>query len=429
MSVSGSAILIRLRIEQVESELRITADFPQQGRGGFVFTEASRVGDVLSFTSRSLGRYRGVVDAGGQRIDGEFVDGDQRRALILHAGDAPISAPMRPQTPRAPFGYAIEAVSVEAPGGVRLAGTLTRPHRGLRATALLINGSGALDRDETVFGHKPFWVLADHLSRHGYAVLRLDDRGVGESGGHRHGITLADEADDLSAALDYLHTHAALRAAPIGLIGHSMGGALGQWLTARRDDVAFLVSLAGPGLRLGEVLAVREGETLARMGTDAAAVARHVAFARALFRELAERAVDAPIDGEHVLQIALAHGADATAQANAADWIARYNEAWFRSALRYDPARCLGDIRAPVLALNGARDVQVPARANLDAIAQALAHHADFETDELDGLNHLFQTCTTGEAYEYPIIEETFAPLALERIRAWLDRRFAPRGE
>ena len=426
--VSGSPILIRLLIERAEAGLSLTADFPQQGRGGFVFTDVVCEGNVLCFTSRSLGRYSGIVSADGDRIDGAFADRDQRRAMTLQAGDVPASVPVRPQTPQAPFDYAIEQVRVDTPAGIRLAGTLTRPHRDLRATALLINGSGALDRDETVFGHKPFWVLADHLSRRGFAVLRLDDRGVGESGGERPAITLADEAQDMAAAFDFLLASKDLRGAPIGLIGHSLGGAIGQWLAAERDEAAFLISMAGPGLAMGEVLALREGEALRRSGAMLEVVERHIAFARALFRELADAAAYTPIEAERVAAIARAHGADATAQANAGDWLSRYNQAWFRSALRFDPARTLARISAPVLALNGARDVQVPAAANLEAIGQALgaAQHRDYTLRELPGLNHLFQACTSGEAYEYPIIEETFSPLALATICDWLERRFAP---
>jgi len=156
-------------------------------------------------------------------------------------------------------------------------------------------------------------------------------------------------------------------------------------------------------------------------------IGRHAPFARALFDELRDRPVDAAIDAAQIFAIAERFdAAEGARKLGIEAWIARYNEPWFRSALRLDPTQALARIAAPFLAINGERDLQVPSRANLDAIAHALraAAHRDFTILELPALNHLFQTCTTGEAYEYPVIEETFAPIALDTIRGWLDTRF-----
>lgn len=430
VEVAGTPLAIRLRIASSEPGLSVVADFPQQQRNGFVFGEASFDGRTLRFTSRSLGRFGGRLGAGGQSIEGEFVEDGRRYRMQLQRGDHALPEPQRPQTPQAPFGYAIESVEIGHPSGhFRLAGTLTTPPRDtLRSAIVLINGSGALDRDETLFGHKPFWVLADYLSRRGHAVLRLDDRGVGESGGDRAHLVLEDEIADMAVAIDWLHRREELRGLPLGLIGHSMGGGIALRLAADRGDLAFAISLAGIGLPLSEVLALRECDTLQRSGADPQAIARHGAFARALFDDLSQRAFDSAIDAAHVAALAQSHGASATAQAHGTDWIARYNQRWFRSALRFDPLSALSRLRIPLLALNGDRDVQTPAKPNLDAIAAALAAtgHMDVTTVELPKLNHLFQTCTTGEAYEYAVIEETFAPMALHAIADWLEPRFGP---
>ncbi|WP_348058559.1 alpha/beta fold hydrolase, partial [Dokdonella sp.] len=235
-----------LRFDNNESNLTALADFPQQQRVGIAVRELSFGDGILRFATRSFGDYVGELGSDGASIVGAFWQQEKRHPLTLHAGDMVKVAPVRPQTPQAPFGYSIERAQVgNLAAGRLLAGTLTIPaDHGPRAIALLITGSGAMDRDETVFGHKPFWILADYLTRKGYAVLRLDNRGVGESSGDRSAITLADEADDMAAAVEYLQSRHDLKDVPIGLIGHSMGALTGMMLAAQRADIAFLVSMA-----------------------------------------------------------------------------------------------------------------------------------------------------------------------------------------
>ncbi|MEO7432273.1 MAG: alpha/beta fold hydrolase, partial [Dokdonella sp.] len=239
-------IPIVLRFDNNESNLTALADFPQQQRVGIAVRELSFGDGILRFATRSFGDYVGELGSDGASIVGAFWQQEKRHPLTLHAGDMVKVAPVRPQTPQAPFGYSIERAQVgNLAAGRLLAGTLTIPaDHGPRAIALLITGSGAMDRDETVFGHKPFWILADYLTRKGYAVLRLDNRGVGESSGDRSAITLADEADDMAAAVEYLQSRHDLKDVPIGLIGHSMGALTGMMLAAQRADIAFLVSMA-----------------------------------------------------------------------------------------------------------------------------------------------------------------------------------------
>ncbi len=312
----------------------------------------------------------------------------------------------------------------------RLAGTLTIPqNRTPRAVALLITRQRRDGQDETVFGHQPFRVLADHLSRHGYAVLRLDDRGVGESSGDRSAIGPQDEADDMSAALDFLHAREDLHGLPVGLIAHSMGGVIGMMLAARRSDIAFLVTMGSPGGTLGDAFAERECDAMRTSGIDADAIARHGQFTRALYRELAERAIGIPLDAAQIAALAARFGAGGHAQRTARngsrDSTSRGSEARVVSIR----PRCSHASARRCSRSTAASMCRTLAGPNLAAIGNALAAagHADFQTVELSALNHLFQTCKTGAVYEYPAIEETFAPLALETIRAWLDRRFPPR--
>jgi uncharacterized protein len=426
IAVGKTPIAMILRMHRDDDEWVATADYPQQGRVAVPIKDVLFENGCLRFSNTSLGNYVGRLAADGQSIDGEYSGKAVTYPLLLRRGEPELTTPLRPQTPAPPFNYAIKPVFVAGPAG-RLAGTLTMPDAGpIKTVALLIPGSGAMDRDETVFGHKPFWVLADHLSRHGYAVLRMDDRGVGESAGERARITVSDEVEDAAAALDFLHVHPGLRDRPVGLIGHSMGSTVGRILAGRRQDVDFFVSLAGAGLAMGEALVARECEDLARAGRGVDAVRSHGDFARALFQELCQRGFDEAIDSSQILALAAQHGAIETAAPNASAWVNRYNEAWFRSALQIDPGAALARLRAPFLALNGSLDRQVTSAANLAALGRCLdqAKHPDFELVELPGLNHLFQTCDSGDPFEYPIIEETFAPLALRTIVDWLDARF-----
>jgi pimeloyl-ACP methyl ester carboxylesterase len=426
IDLNGTPVPIVLHLALRDSKLCATADFPKHYRSGVDLLDVSFAGRTLRFGTRNMGVFTGSMSGDGTQIAGAFSNKEQRYPLVLGMGDSHRDEVARPQTPKPPFGYDSEEVCVDR-ADCRLAGTFTIPtDRKVRAGILLITGSGAMDRDETVFGHKPFWVLADYLSRRGYAVLRLDNRGVGASTGDRSTHTIADDVDDMSAALDRLKGQHDLRGVAIGLIGHSVGGLTGAQLAARRSDVAFLVSMAGPGLSVGEAFADRECDGLEKANTDAAAIERHRAFTLALYQSLRERG-DAPIDSDEITILAARFGAAETAVVkNSADWIVRFNEPWFRSLVCCEPAPIVGRVTAPFLAINGSLDAQVRAAPNLAAMKHVLeiSRHPDFEMVELAGLNHLFQTCTTGLPYEYPAIEETFAPRALQTIGEWLDVRF-----
>jgi uncharacterized protein len=436
IEIDDTPVPVVLRIDGTDidgrdPELSATADFPQHRRTGVAFSDVSFEQGMLRFATNNMGSYAGHMSMDGRSIVGALANKEMRYPLTLSSGDIELAEPVRPQTPKPPFGYDIEQAYVDnAAAHCRLAGTLTIPtDRKLRAVALLITGSGAMDRDETVFGHKPFWVLADYLSRHGYAVLRLDDRGVGESTGDRSAITSADEADDMAAAVDYLHNRHDLQGVPIGLIGHSMGGVIGPMLAARRADIAFVVSMAAPGLALGNAMAERECLAMEKAGASKDAIAKHGEFARALYQELRERPASEPIDAHQIAAIAARIGAsDSSTASTSLVWIKQYNLPWMRHAFGLEPGQSLKTLKSPFLAINGSLDMQATAKSNLEAMAQVLeaSGHADFQLVALPGLNHLFQTCTSGDVYKYPAIEETFAPLALETIRAWLDARFPP---
>lgn len=346
--------------------------------------------------------------------------------------------PKRPQTPKPPFPYDEREITfVSQSGGVTLAGTLTVPKEPAppagHPTVILITGSGAQDRNESLLGHQPFFVLADHLSRHGIAVLRCDDRGVGGSTGNVMLSTSADFAEDVLSAIEEVKNQPGIDPGRIGLLGHSEGGIIAPMVAAQSPDVKFVVMLAGTGLPGKDILRLQSEALLRSEGKVdeealAAASKAHTETMDMVLREAPPEEVKPKIAELAALQIKAAGAPaiddDAMNQVVEQQY-ASITSPWMRSFLALDPRDSLRKVRAPVLALIGERDVQVPARANLPEIEAALkeAGNPDATVAELPGLNHLFQTCTTGAFSEYAEIEETISPAALDTITLWIRER------
>ncbi len=299
---------------------------------------------------------------------------------------------------------------------------------------MLITGSGPQDRDETLFGHRPFKVLADFLTRRGFAVLRADDRGVGRSTGRFAGATTEDFAGDAEALVDFLMRQPGIDGMRVGLLGHSEGALIAPMVAARDPRVAFIVLLAGPGVR-GDSLMLRQGDDMRRAAgfSDSAIALQHRLSAQVL--EI--------IRTEPDTAIAVARARAATRAGLAAlperaalgdldratdEQVRRLSTPWFRWFLAHDPRPVLRQVRCPVLALNGEKDTQVAWEPNLAAIETALREGGDRDvtTRMLPGLNHLFQTADSGSLAEYGRIEETLAPAALEILGEWLAAHARP---
>lgn len=395
---------------------------------------------VLRFEVPSIrATYSGELDAAGTTAVGRFAQGGRDFALTLRRQDAAYEEvhtwENRPQRPRPPFPYRAEEVVFEnRADGVRLAGTLTLPAgNGPHPAVVLVSGSGPQDRDETLMEHKPFLVLADHLSRRGIAVLRYDDRGTAGSSGDFAAALTEDFARDAEAGLDFLRAHAAIDPARIGIVGHSEGGLVAPLVAAAREEVALIALLAAPGV-LGRELAVAQSESIARAeGADEATLE-----ASAKVLEVLLQAVESARDGDDVqarLREAMRTAVEALpdeqrelvrAERNLFTvMLPTYASPWFRAILRHDPAPILREVRCPVLALNGEKDVQVLPRQNLPAIRRALTEggNPDFEVVELPGLNHMLQRCEGGAVSEYVSIAQTLDPAALELLGGWLERR------
>jgi hypothetical protein len=329
----------------------------------------------------------------------------------------------RPQTPRPPYPYREEQVVYRnEASGLQLAGTLTLPEgEGPFAAAVLITGSGQQDRDETVMGHKPFWVLADHLTRKGIAVLRSDDRGVGGSeAGDLEQVTTADFATDVQAAMAFLKTRSDIDAARIGLIGHSEGGAIAPMVAAGGGAVAWMVLLAAPGVPGEDLLQAQSRLVGAAMGYSPEELDKTAALNKQVY-EVVKAEADAARRRERIRPlIAAALEPVGVPPATIDMQVRAVSGKWFRFFLAFDPASVLREVSCPVLALNGGLDMQVPPDQNLPALRAALAHNKQAQVRELPGLNHLFQTTTDGSPAEYQSIRETFSPAVLDVISGWI---------
>ncbi len=306
-------------------------------------------------------------------------------------------------------------------GHDRLAGTLSLPSgAGPFPAVVLVSGTGRNTRDEDVWGHKVFLVLADALNRSGLAVLRYDKRGVGGSTGDYDAATTADFASDAEAAVAWLKAQPRIDATRVGVLGHSEGGIIAPAVAAEDTSVAFVVMIAGPCIRGDRLFVLQSAMTAKAYGAPDDYIARRRAFDEDLFGTVRSAPSDsAALDRARAL-VARAV-ADKVVDANEARTLAEdTTRPWERYFLAYDPAPTLARLKVPVLALNGSLDVQVPSGENLAAARRALKDNPRATIMELAGMNHLLQEAKTGAPSEYNDIEETMSPATLEIITAWL---------
>jgi pimeloyl-ACP methyl ester carboxylesterase len=295
---------------------------------------------------------------------------------------------------------------------------------------LLLTGSGPQDRDQTILGHKPFLVLADYLTHQGFAVLRLDERGTGKSGGDFATATTADFASDAEAAFTYLKNHPSINKRKVGLLGHSEGALLAAKVAAKYPEIAFVVLLAGNAVPGTELLVAQNKALLENAGMPQEQLQKYLNLREAQFKVAAtekdvtkaaghirqlEQEAKSKLTPQEQQQLGLTDKAEQTV-------VAQLSSPWMRYYLAYDPAPALQKLKMPVLALNGTKDLQVPHQQNLPATEKALkaGGNQKYTIREMPELNHLFQTAKTGSPAEYGQLEETFAPTALQVIGEWM---------
>ena len=344
---------------------------------------------------------------------------------------------LRPQEPKAPYPYDAEEITfTNTKEKIELSATLTLPQQKSKVPAvILIAGSGPNDRDETIFGHKPFWVLADYLTRQGIAVLRYDKRGIDKSGGEYFTATTEDFADDALAAFHYLKTRKEIDPTKIGLIGHSEGGVIAPMVADRNKEVSFVILMAGMGITGTELvlaqhqnafdktsLTQEEKENLNQILLN---IYSNVSNWTEYVGSDEERTQLTEELGKLWQNLAPEIRAEVQQDAFVKKTTANITSPWFRHFLKIEPSVYLHKLSIPVLAINGENDTQVDYQINLKSIEAALKkannHHYTIKSYAL--LNHLFQESTTGEIDEYGKIEQTFSPIVLSDIVNWIKRK------
>lgn len=408
-------------------------DSPSQGAKDIPTESVTLIDDsVIVDVKVVAGSYVGKIDWEKSEINGKWNQGGQSFDLMIKKVEQATTL-NRPQEPKEPFPYNSEDVYFKNKiDEIKLAGTLTYPKDGKSFPAVvLISGSGPQNRDEELLGHKPFLVLADHLTKNGFAVLRFDDRGVGESEGDFRAATTEDFAKDVLAAAEYLKTREEIDHNKIGLMGHSEGGVIAPMAAVQNDEIAFIVLLAGTGLVGEEILYLQSRLIEEASDTPVEEIKRNLDFSSKIYQiiktnndlsesekqikdlfwqeyaEMNDTEKERIGDPETFLQMQLRF----------------VLTPWFKFFLTYDPVPALEKVTCPVLAIIGEKDLQVPPKENLPAIEEALKKggNQNFMAKELPGLNHLFQTAETGSPLEYGKIEETISPLALDTITDWLN--------
>ncbi len=427
----GKEISFILSIEKTENKYVTTIEIPTYRVSGLKPQTTTIKDGKLFIDGANLGiKYEGIFNKDTQQFDGTFTEGFTKLPLLLTREQIKItSAVRRPQEPIKPYPYLEEEVVFKnKEANISLSGTLTLPDAcGEFPVVILISGSGPQDRDETFANHKPFWILADHLTRKGMAVLRFDDRGFGKSTGNFSKATTKDFSTDVLSAVNYLKTRSDIDIKNIGLIGHSEGGIIAPLTANQTQDISFIILLASTGIP-GSELSLMQSKTMRpfpvpdedayeeaiRKAIKIAASNKEISIIKSELSTHYNATIEPilkPLVGNDEKVVEIISGL-----------IEMRTTPWIRYFYNYNPADELEKLSIPVLSLSGSLDTQVAPKINQEGIRDALLRgkNKDYRIVELKGLNHLFQESKTGEMEEYSQIEQTFSPVALNEISTWV---------
>jgi len=431
LKVQGMQLRIVFNITGNDKSYSSTMDSPDQGAKGIPVTVTTFVDSKLKLEIPNMRiEYNGELKE--NTITGTFKQNGMEFPMNLSKEKIEKQIVKRSQNPVQPYPYYSEEVTFpNGKAGITLAGTLTTPGKeGKYPAVILITGSGPQNRDEELMGHKPFLVLSDYLTRQGIAVLRYDDRGVGQSKGDFKSATTVDFASDVESAIAYLKTRKEIKTNKIGLVGHSEGGIIAPMVASHSKDVNFIVLLAGTGIRGDKLLLLQQELVAKAAGIPESEIQKSREINSKAF-EIIIKSVNAETlkaDLKKFLTETMKNSPDYAKPKGMTDdefislQLNQITSPWMHYFIKYDPAVALEKVKCPVLAVNGEKDLQVPSKVNLTAIEKALKKGGNNQvtTREFPGLNHLFQECKTGSPSEYAGIDQTFSPVALDFVAKWI---------
>lgn len=434
LKVQGVQLRLVFHIQEEGEGYTATMDSPDQGAKGIPVTSTSFEHPTLKIGMPNLGIvYEGTLNEAGT-ITGDFNQYEQILPLELSREVPEKETVLRPQEPVKPYPYYTEEVTfTNKKANVELAGTLSLPQQeGVFPTVVLISGSGPQNRDEELFGHRPFLVLADHLTKNGIAVLRYDDRGTALSTGNFNSATSRDFAEDVTAAVSFLKTRKEIDKNNIGLIGHSEGGIIAPMVASSSQDITFIVLMAGVGIPGDELLLLQQ-RAIGKVSGFSDDMLMDIEMANRTVFSMIKESTDLTQLSSDLTQYLKEHPDKSKPAGVEADTYAQLKvdqllSPWWLNFIRYDPAIALEEVQCPVLAINGEKDLQVLPKQNLVAIKAALERGGNqkLTIKELPGLNHLFQESSTGSPAEYGQLSQTLAPEALDTILTWIQKQVRP---
>lgn len=432
LEVQGVKLRLVFHVMKTEDGLVSTMDSPDQGAKGIPVTSTVFKDPILKLQISSA-RIEYIGEISGDLITGTFKQGGQEFSLDLKKENLESKTlSVRPQEPTPPYGYYTENIKFEnVESNLTLSGTLSLPaKKGKYPVAILISGSGPQNRDGEIMGHKPFLVISDYLTKNGIGVLRYDERGVGESEGNFISANSKDFGSDVSSAVDYLKTRKDIDSEKIGLIGHSEGGVVAPMVASKSNDIAYMILLAAPGVPGDQLMIKQQGMIAKVSGANEQEIEKSKRTNAKVFEIVLSSNGDMQVlrkDLEEYLEEVLKNDPKSKPEEMSVDQFVNFQvnqitTPWMLHFLKYDPSLALQSVKCPVLALNGDKDLQVSSKENLKAIKKALkkGKNRKVTAEELEGINHLFQECTTGLPIEYGEIEQTISPMVLEEMMSWL---------
>lgn len=424
VNVNTMKLDVAFHIEKMADNYALTMDIPQQGLSGAKAESTSLIDSILTISFPDLKlEYKGNLSENGEII-GNFMQRGNPIPLNLKKGTIKLN---RPQEPKPPFSYYSEEITfMNATDNLKLSGTLTLPKKdGKFPVIIIVSGSGPQNRDGEMMGHKPYFLIADQLTRNGIGVLRFDERGVGESEGDFNTITIEVSSSDVKSAIDYLKKRKEINVSKIGLIGHSIGGIVAPKVASETENVSFIVLLAAPGVNGDKLMLSQKAAMERTMGLNEIQITQGQELVKGAYDIIKNSKLDNASLKDSVNSFYTNKYGNMIPENQRKMLVEQITSYEVASLIKSKPSEYLGKVDVPVLAMNGGKDLQVLADENLAVIKNSLTKDGNDSVKivKLENLNHLFQECKTGAMSEYSEIEQTFSPTALDIMITWIQEQ------